>query len=287
MISRKAARPGSRVRTRSSHLVLALLPPVLLAGLLPACGGTASKGETSTASRERVEPPAKRCGPPARPAQLVTLRTADGVRLDGATVGAGARGVVLVHEAGGSVLCGWWPYAAHLAEDGFHVLLFDLRCYGLSECPGKGERNVAEDVAAAVDELRARGATSIELVGASYGGSVALVAAARLEELSALADLSGDVLRASIGGRGGPTTAWRAAPDVDIPTLLAVAKEDAYIGLSEERALYRRLGSPQKRMIVLPAGAGHGWTMLEGASGRWSRFERTLTAFLADHARAP
>jgi alpha-beta hydrolase superfamily lysophospholipase len=82
-------------------------------------------------------------------------------------------------------------------------------------------------------------------------------------------------------------TAWRAAPDVEIPTLLAVAKEDAYIGLSEERALYRRLGSPQKRMIILPAGAGHGWTMLMGANGRWSRFERTLTAFFADHARAP
>jgi dienelactone hydrolase len=142
-------------------------------------------------------------------------------------------------------------------------------------------------VAAAVHELRARGATSIELVGASYGGSVALVAAARLEELSALADLSGDLLNASIGGLGGPTTAWQAAADVHVPTLLAVAKEDAYVDLSEERALYRRLASTRKRLIVLPAGAGHGWTMLVGASGRWSRFERTLTAFLAGHARAP
>jgi alpha-beta hydrolase superfamily lysophospholipase len=271
---------------------LVALPPVLLAGLLGACGGTSSSGTSSgvttpATSIGGVEPPAKRCGPPAQAAQVVTLRTADGVRLDGAIVGAGERGVVLVHEAGGQVLCGWWPYAVRLAKEGFHVLIFDLRCYGLSDCPSKGERDVVEDVASAVEELRARGAGSIELVGASYGGSVALVAASRLEGASALADLSGDLLRASMGGRGGPTTAWQAAVDVDVPTLLAVAKEDAYLGVSEERALYRRLASPHKRLIVLPAGSGHGWTMLVGASSPWSRFERTLTAFLADHAGAP
>jgi pimeloyl-ACP methyl ester carboxylesterase len=228
----------------------------LLAGLLAACGGSSSGGGTSIASSgggtsiasiAGVHPPARRCGPPARPAQVVTLRTSDGVRLDGAIVGSGERGVVLVHEAGGSVLCGWWPYAVRLAARGFHVLLFDLRCYGLSDCPETGERDHVEDVAAAVEELRARGATSVELVGASYGGSVALVAASRLEELSGLADLSGDILRGSIGGRGGPTTAWRAAADVHVPTLLALAKEDAYIDVAEERALYRRAGVHRRR----------------------------------------
>jgi pimeloyl-ACP methyl ester carboxylesterase len=264
---------------RAAGCTLALLPGALVAaGVLAACGGTKSAGTASTSSRA-VDPPAKRCGPPARPAEVVTLRTSDGVRLDGAIVGSGPRGVVLVHEAGAQVLCGWWPYAARLADRGFRVLLFDLRCYGLSDCPAKGEDNVVSDVAAAVEELRDRGGTSIQLVGASYGGSIALVAASRLDDLTALADLSGDELTSSIGGQGRPTTAVRAASGVHVPTLLAVARNDGYIGLPDERALYRRLASSRKRLIVLPVAAGHGWDLLA-----WPHFERTLTAFLVEHA---
>jgi pimeloyl-ACP methyl ester carboxylesterase len=257
---------------------LALLP-ALAAGLLVlvACGGTTNAG-SSSASIPGVDPPAKRCGPPARPARVVALRTSDGVRLDGAIVGSGPRGVVLVHEAGAQALCGWWPYAARLADRGFQVLLFDLRCFGLSPCPAKGDDDVVADVAAAVDELRGNGAKSIHLVGGSYGGSVALVAASRLDHVTGLADLSGDELTTSIGGQGPPTTAVRAASGVHVPALLAGARNDGFIALPDERALYRRLASSRKRLLVLPAPAGHGWQMLA-----WPGFERTLTAFLVEH----
>jgi pimeloyl-ACP methyl ester carboxylesterase len=213
-----------------------MLLPALLAGLLAACGGT-TRAVHSTTSVAGVDPPAKRCGPPARPA-------------------------------------------------GFRVLLFDLRCYGLSGCPSGREDDVVDDVAAAVEELRGRGATSIELVGASYGGSVALVATARLADVSALADLSGDELTEPIGGQGRPTTAVQAAAEARAPALLAVARNDGYIALEDERALYRRLGSSRKRLVVLPAEAGHGWDLLArvGAPDEWSQFERTLTAFLVAHS---
>jgi pimeloyl-ACP methyl ester carboxylesterase len=262
-----------------------MLLPALLAGLLAACGGT-TRAVHSTTSVAGVDPPAKRCGPPARSAEVVTLRTSDDVRLDGAIVGKGPRGIVLVHEAGARVLCGWWPYAVRLADAGFRVLLFDLRCYGLSGCPSGREDDVVDDVAAAVEELRGRGATSIELVGASYGGSVALVATARLADVSALADLSGDELTEPIGGQGRPTTAVQAAAEARAPALLAVARNDGYIALEDERALYRRLGSSRKRLVVLPAEAGHGWDLLArvGAPDEWSQFERTLTAFLVAHS---
>jgi dienelactone hydrolase len=257
---------------------------VLLAATLAACGGKGSE-PPSSARIEGANPPAERCGPPARSALVVTLRTSDGVRLDGAIVGSGERGVVLVHEAGVRVLCGWWPYAARLAARGFRVLIFDLRCYGLSDCPSSRRDDLVADVAAAVDELPGRGCSSIELVGASYGGSVALVAAARLEEISAVADLSGDEIGAPIGGEGRPLTASKAAAGVHIPVLLALARDDGYIPLPDERALFRRLGSSRKRLIVLPASAGHGWDLLVGvgSGGPWSRFERTLTAFLVRH----
>jgi dienelactone hydrolase len=186
---------------------------------------------------------------------------------------------VLVHEAGGQALCGWWPYAARLADHGFQAVLFDLRCYGDSACPAEGQGDLVDDVAAAVDELRRNGARSVELVGASLGGSVALVSAARLDKLSALADLSGDELDTRIGGQGAPTTASQAASAVHVPALLALARDDGFIPVSDERALYARLGSTSKRLLVLPAAAGHGWDMLAERP-----FERTLTAFLVAHA---
>jgi pimeloyl-ACP methyl ester carboxylesterase len=209
----------------------------------------------------------------------VTLHASDGTRLAGAIVGSGPRGVVLVHEAGGQALCGWWPYAARLADRGFQAVLFDLRCYGDSACPAKRQDDLVDDVAAAADELRRSDAKSVELVGASLGGSVALVAAARLDKASALADLSGDELDTQIGGHGPPTTASQAASAVHVPALLAVARDDGFISLPDERALYRRLGSASKRLLVLPAPAGHGWDMLADRP-----CERTLTAFLVAHA---
>jgi pimeloyl-ACP methyl ester carboxylesterase len=213
------------------------------------------------------EPPAQRCGPPAHRAATLAILTADGVRLDGAVVGRGPRGVVLVHETGSLGLCGWWPYAVRLAGAGFHVLLFDMRCAGLSACPGGARAaDTVADVAAAVRRLRALGPSTVELVGASYGGSVALAAAARLPHIAALADLSGDELGAS---------ALRAVAAVHVPLLLAVARDDPYVSLAQERALYRRSASRVKRLSILPASAGHGWDMLAVAS-----FRRQLTMFL-------
>lgn len=229
-------------------------------------------------------PPAQRCGAPAHPARVVSFRTADGVRLAGAIVGTGPRGVVLVHESGRLALCGWWPYAARLADRGFHVLLFDLRCAGLSGCPARGADAYVADVAAAAATLRRPGCRSVELVGASAGGSIALVATARLRGIAAVADLSGDGLDLPIGGGGRPLTARQAAPAVRAPLLLAVARNDPYVGLADVRALGRRAGSAEKRLVVLPAGAGHGWDLVRPPGGRWSPFARTLTAFLARHA---
>jgi alpha/beta hydrolase family protein len=73
---------------------------------------------------------------------------------------------------------GWWPYARYLSRHGARALPFDLRCFGSSPCPG-GRGHALTDVAAAVAELRRRGARRVALVGASMGGSIAVVAAAR------------------------------------------------------------------------------------------------------------
>jgi len=229
------------------------------------------------------QPPAQRCGPPVRPATVLALRTADRVRLDGAVVGGGPRGVVLVHETGSRALCGWWPYAVRLAGAGFHVLLFDMRCSGLSACPaGSRASDDIADVVAATGRLRALGAKSVELVGASHGGSVALAAAARIPRIAAVVDLSGDELDVDVGG----ATAARAAAAVRAPLLVAVARDDPYVTIAQERALYRRSPAREKRLLVLPARSGHGWDMLVGpqGTGSWSPLAGVLTAFLSEHA---
>ena len=98
--------------------------------------------------------------------------------LDGAIVGSGPVGAVLIHEYPGP-MCGWWPYAAYLARHGVRALLFDLRCFGDSACD-TGRGHATTDVAAAMQALREDGARSVALVGASMGGAIAVVAAARL-----------------------------------------------------------------------------------------------------------
>src|SRR5207248_7752413 len=167
---------------------------------------------------------------------------ADGVRLDAAEVGTGAKGIVLVHESGAKALCGWWPFAVHLADTGFHVLLFDLRCYGLSGCPRAAKRDdYVSDVAAAAAKLRSLGAASVEVVGASMGGSVALVSGVRVPHVAAVADLSGDELSRPFGRKGHRLTAGRAARRLRLPVLFAVARQDPFVHVAAVQALYRRV----------------------------------------------
>jgi pimeloyl-ACP methyl ester carboxylesterase len=235
-------------------------------------------------------PPAQRCGAPNRAANVFIIRTADGVRLDAAEVGSGLKGIVLVHESGAQALCGWWPFAVHLADMGFHVLLFDLRCYGVSGCPRVAKRDdFVADVAAAAAKLRSLGAASVEVVGASMGGSVALVSGARVSHLAAVADLSGDELSRRFGRKGHRLTAVQAARRLRLPVLFAVAKQDPFVHVAAVRSLYRHVRARGKVLSILPATEGHGWDLLQRSdgSGSWSAFAGTLIQFLQANVRLP
>src|SRR4051794_36890271 len=130
---------------------------------LAACGG--GSAPRAPGRSEHVAP--RSCGGSALGAHAIRFRTTDGVTLAGAVVGSGPVGAVLIHEYPLD-LCGFWPYARYLARRGIHVLLLDLRCFGRSACTG-GRGHATTDVAAAVAELRRRGARSVALVGASMG----------------------------------------------------------------------------------------------------------------------
>ncbi len=72
--------------------------------------------------------PAERCGFTGKVEKLV-LTAPDGIKLAGARMGSGPRGIVLLHQLG-SDMCGWDMAADAFVKEGFHVLAIDFRCSG-------------------------------------------------------------------------------------------------------------------------------------------------------------
>jgi pimeloyl-ACP methyl ester carboxylesterase len=178
-------------------------------------------------------------------------------------------------------MCGWWPYAVYLARHGARALLFDFRCSGLSACPPRGRANPVADVAGAMRVLRSRGARSVALVGASLGGVVAVIAGGRLDP-AAIVDLSGE---RDLTGLlpGPPLSSYAAAALLRAPAMFAVARDDRYVSVADMRAIYGRARSRVKALVVLPAGSGHGWDLLQTIGGRWTRLASEVLSFVKAH----
>jgi pimeloyl-ACP methyl ester carboxylesterase len=258
-----------------------LKPALALALVVAACGGSAkpAPSATATSTPAALQQPADRCGAPDKPAKLVQLRTSDGLKLDGVSVGGGALGVVLLHEYPAD-LCGWWPYANYLADRGMRALAIDMRCLGESECGERGKAGAVADVRAAMAELRREGAKRVAIVGASYGGAIAVVAGAKLKP-AAVVDLSGEQsLQALVPGYD-DVDSLAAAPHLRAPTLFVVARNDQYTPVADMRRVYRAAGSRSKQLIVLPFEAGHGLAMLSGFETDWSPLARRVAKFLS------
>jgi pimeloyl-ACP methyl ester carboxylesterase len=128
----------------------------------------------------------------------VTFRSADGVRLAGRLFGnpdLARTGVVFAHMLPADQ-SSWFAFADRVAGEGYLALTFDFRGY----CPGgdagcsEGDKNVsadATDLAAAVAFLRSRGVQTVAVVGASMGGTAALIVAAdQGERIAAVITLS-------------------------------------------------------------------------------------------------
>jgi pimeloyl-ACP methyl ester carboxylesterase len=253
--------------------VALLAAVVLLAG----CGG----GEKHTAATA-PRPPlglAKRCGAVVEvPSRTLWFTASDGVRLAGAELGRGPRGVILLHESPAD-LCGWVPYGETLAQRGFHVLLVDLRGYGDSARGlHGGARGAIADASGAVDRLNRLGAKHVVLVGASYGGVNALVAAPALgSRISAVASLSGEL------NLGGGLDALDAVKHLHVPLLVLGSRDDPYLRQADARRLVRAASSADKRLVEFDGGV-HGWDLLADRIDR-KRADDVLTTFLREHTQ--
>ncbi|HEY3090029.1 MAG TPA: alpha/beta hydrolase [Jatrophihabitantaceae bacterium] len=207
------------------------------------------------------------------------FRAGDGTKLLGLELGTGTRGVVLVHELGGGGLCGWLPYGSYLAAHGMHLLLYDTRCTGASSCPdGDRSGDIVSDVAGAAAELTRRGARSVAVTGASYGGAIALASAVRVRGMTACVVLSGDLWSQDLGGITGEQAARRLA----VPLFYAVATQDG-----DRLATARRIVAlvrPSLVTLQVLNGPAHGWDLLQDqASGRFTPLAAQVLEYLSTH----
>lgn len=162
--------------------------------------------------------------------------------------GEGSRGVVLAH-GGQFNKESWLPQAQFLAKAGFRVLAFDFRGFGHSHGPGDSDLYTAPmklDVLAAVRYLRSRGAKTVAVVGASFGGDAAVDAciASQPGEINRLLLLAAE-----------PNS---PADKINVPLLVIVARDDVS-GSGPRLPRIRRWfdKAPQPKQLLIVNGSAH------------------------------
>lgn len=147
----------------------------------------------------------------------------------------------------------WFSFAEELAEQGYAVLTFDFRGYGIS--PGSQDfEKLDDDLAAAVSFMRLRGKEHIFLVGASMGGTASLVVAAN-ENIAGVVAVSAPAV---FQGQN----AVDAIAEVSAPTFLIAAEEDTAAMVSLDDLLEAAGPAVVSETFLGPE---HGTAMLEGA----------------------
>jgi pimeloyl-ACP methyl ester carboxylesterase len=251
---------------------------VLVAGAVAGIAtGAPSTGKTSASPFRpaKVRPLVLRevCVRKAERRHVVRFRAFDGLRLIGVELGRGPRGVILAHQGAPPNLCGWLPYARALAAAGYRVLVFDHRGFGSSGSTSRRSRTnrIDFDVLGAIRTLRARGAQSIVLGGASLGGAAVLGAAAHA------APAVNAVISCSSPRSWANVDAVAAVKAFRTPALFLADEHDAEFS-DEARVLYEACASPEKRLVITP-GAEHGFRLLKNPDTR-----ALVDAFIAAHS---
>jgi pimeloyl-ACP methyl ester carboxylesterase len=230
-----------------------------LAVAISACGGgTGSGGSTFAGNDVTIDVPA-------------SPGSNEVVRLAGVERGTGTVGVVLAHMLGSNQQA-WSAFASSLAGEGFHVLTFDFRGHGAST----GDRNPSLanlDLAGAVTKIRTLGTTRVLVVGASMGGTAALLVAQT-------ADLAG-VVTLSAPARIDELDAGPTARNLAEPSLFIVGEKDDKRYTDAARGFYAAARQP-KGLEVIKGTGNHGTDLLTD-SKVGDRVQQLITDFLVDN----
>ena len=128
---------------------------------------------------------------------------------------------------------------------------------------------------AAAAALRADGATSIVLMGASLGGASSVVAATVVDPpVAAVVSVSAPLVF-------GRSRAQEAAPLVKVPVLYVAQADDGLFGDAARQLAEASTASTDARVLVTP-GSTHGSPIVE--PGGDEQLRAAVADFLADHA---
>ena len=226
---------------------------ILLIVFAAACGGTPQAGGSSAAS---ASPSCTADG------QNLTVTSADGYRRQAAVYGSGPA-IVIAHQSGQS-RCDVVPVARWLRDNHYAAMVVDLRGDWIGI------------LTAAIAAMRGRGSTSVQLLGASMGGCVAMVVASKVAPpVSSVVSLGGE---------------RRLSPEFDadaavarshVPLFIVTSENDGFLSRAEADALIGESASTDKKSLILP-GSLHGLAMLDGPDGM--RVRKAVLQFLAAHA---
>ena len=229
--------------------------------------------------------PLQRCGPqPASvldaPFDHTTLRDPAVGRIPAVRLGRGRVVVVLLHQTDGNGLCGWLRFMPAAADAGLTVLAIDLCQYGESDCRAVADGTFADadqtdPVAVAVDHARTElHAESVVVVGASMGGSVALMSAVTVPGIDAAVDLSGPV-------EWGGMEVVRRGRALDVPVLVAMAASE---GPDEAAGAQEIVANAPAGSALLTPETGHGYVLLTDPEGSVLPLATDVLRWIKRHA---
>jgi len=177
----------------------------------------------------------------------------DPITLDGRVFGAGPTGVILAHMRPADQT-EWFPFATELAATGeFTVLTFDFRGYGAST-GGKQFDRIDTDLGAAIDYMRdSLDVEDVFLVGASMGGTAALVAGSRV-------DVAG-IISISSPGQFPPLDALDHVGTITEPKLFITSEDDVPQARAQE-SFWEIAKEPKQQHIY--QGSAHGTELFDG-----------------------
>jgi pimeloyl-ACP methyl ester carboxylesterase len=188
---------------------------------------------------------------PVPDATTETITTDDGLHLDARLFAADPqRLVILLHMYPGNQES-WFSTAEMLRDRGISALTFDFRGYGASEGdvePG----DIGHDVRGAIAFAHDRGYEHVLLVGASMGGTAAIVTAAS-DPVDGVLTLS-----APVQFRG--LDAEHAVTKVSAPLAVVASKGDT--SAAESAETFEAKANIDPRWVLLVDGRAHGTDLL-------------------------
>ena len=185
-------------------------------------------------------------------ARVEIIETSDGVRLDARHFPAAGQYLVILLHMYPADQTSWFDFATELQERGVDALTFDFRGYGASQ--GEKDPGVADlDVSAALALAHERGFERVVLIGASMGGTAAIVVAAA-EPVDGVVALSAPAAMAELD-------AASVIGNVEAPITLVAANEDLS-GAESLRDLAALAGLGDHDVLMM-GGRAHGTELLE------------------------